>query len=198
MKKYILISVLLLSILTLSGCNDGWSKKELDLFKSQNRTPPPIQEISKEKINKIDGIKYIIIDANFDYEEHDMDRYLPDYPSQMMNNEFINPLTASKEELCNIVRINNELKTTFLPCDSYDDAISALKEILPLHIEQDKWHTCLKDEQPFYICYNANANAYIISGSFAGVNLEDISAGRCFEIERKLKDFSVISEKMLI
>ena len=53
MKKYILISVLLLSILTLSGCNDGWSKKELDLFKSQNRTPPPIQEISKEKINKI-------------------------------------------------------------------------------------------------------------------------------------------------
>lgn len=166
MKKYILISVLLLSILTLSGCNDGWSKKELDLFKSQNRTPPPIQEISKEKINKIDGIKYIIIDANFDYEEHDMDRYLPDYPSQMMNNEFINPLTASKEELCNIVRINNELKTTFLPCDSYDDAISALKEILPLHIEQDKWHTCLKDEQPFYICYNANANAYIISGSF--------------------------------
>lgn len=30
---------------------------------------------------------------------------------------------------------------------------------------------------------------YIISGSFAGVNLEDISAGRCFEIERKLKDF---------
>ena len=34
---------------------------------------------------------------------------------------------------------------------------------------------------------------YIISGSFAGVNLEDISAGRCFEIERKLKDFSVIS-----
>ena len=39
---------------------------------------------------------------------------------------------------------------------------------------------------------------YIISGSFAGVNLEDISAGRCFEIERKLKDFSVISEKMLI
>ena len=70
MKKYILISVLLLSILTLSGCNDGWSKKELDLFKSQNRTPPPIQEISKEKINKIDGIKYIIIDANFDYEEH--------------------------------------------------------------------------------------------------------------------------------
>ena len=29
---------------------------------------------------------------------------------------------------------------------------------------------------------------YQISGSFAGVNLEDISAPRCFEIERKLKE----------
>ena len=29
---------------------------------------------------------------------------------------------------------------------------------------------------------------YLISGSFAGVNLEDISAPRCFEIERKLKE----------
>ena len=29
---------------------------------------------------------------------------------------------------------------------------------------------------------------YLISGSFAGVNLEDISAPRCFEIEKKLKE----------
>ena len=29
---------------------------------------------------------------------------------------------------------------------------------------------------------------YLISGSFAGVNLEDISAPRCFEIKRKLKE----------
>ena len=29
---------------------------------------------------------------------------------------------------------------------------------------------------------------YLISGSFGGINLEDISAPRCFEIERKLKD----------
>ena len=29
---------------------------------------------------------------------------------------------------------------------------------------------------------------YLISGSFAGVNLEDITAPRCFEIERKLKE----------
>ena len=29
---------------------------------------------------------------------------------------------------------------------------------------------------------------YTISGSFGGVNLEDISAPRCFEIERKLKE----------
>ena len=28
----------------------------------------------------------------------------------------------------------------------------------------------------------------LISGSFGGINLEDISAPRCFEIERKLKD----------
>ena len=29
---------------------------------------------------------------------------------------------------------------------------------------------------------------YLISGSFGGVNLEDISSPRCFEIERKLKE----------
>ncbi len=29
---------------------------------------------------------------------------------------------------------------------------------------------------------------YLLSGSFGGINLEDISAPRCFEIERKLKD----------
>ncbi len=29
---------------------------------------------------------------------------------------------------------------------------------------------------------------YLISGSFGGVNLEDISAPRCFEIEQKLKE----------
>ena len=29
---------------------------------------------------------------------------------------------------------------------------------------------------------------YLMSGSFGGINLEDISAPRCFEIERKLKE----------
>ena len=29
---------------------------------------------------------------------------------------------------------------------------------------------------------------YLISGSFGGINLEDIAAPRCFEIERRLKD----------
>ena len=29
---------------------------------------------------------------------------------------------------------------------------------------------------------------YLLSGSFGGINLEDISAPRCFEIERKLKE----------
>ena len=29
---------------------------------------------------------------------------------------------------------------------------------------------------------------WLMSGSFGGINLEDISAPRCFEIERKLKE----------
>jgi len=33
---------------------------------------------------------------------------------------------------------------------------------------------------------------HLISGSFGGINLEDISAPRCFEIERKLKEISDI------
>ena len=31
-------------------------------------------------------------------------------------------------------------------------------------------------------------NIYLISGSFGGINLEDIAAPRCFEVERKLKE----------
>ena len=40
------------------------------------------------------------------------------------------------------------------------------------------------DVDAFPLCVNT---IYMISGSFGGVNLEDISAPRCFEIERKLK-----------
>ena len=50
------------------------------------------------------------------------------------------------------------------------------------------------DVDAFPICIKSKdvdefVNAvYLISGSFGGVNLEDISAPRCFEIERKLKE----------
>ena len=50
------------------------------------------------------------------------------------------------------------------------------------------------DVDAFPICVNTKdvdefVNAvYLISGSFGGINLEDISAPRCFEIERKLKE----------
>ena len=50
------------------------------------------------------------------------------------------------------------------------------------------------DVDAFPLCIKSNdvdeiVNAiYMISGSFGGVNLEDISAPRCFEIEKKLKE----------
>ena len=50
------------------------------------------------------------------------------------------------------------------------------------------------DVDAFPICVKSKdvdefVNAvYLISGSFGGINLEDISAPRCFEIERKLKE----------
>lgn len=50
------------------------------------------------------------------------------------------------------------------------------------------------DIDAFPICINTNDTdeivdtVYRISGSFGGINLEDISAPRCFEIERKLKE----------
>ncbi len=39
---------------------------------------------------------------------------------------------------------------------------------------------------------------YNISGSFGGINLEDIAAPRCFEIERKLKEKCDIPSSMTI
>ena len=50
------------------------------------------------------------------------------------------------------------------------------------------------DVDAFPLCIKSNDvdeivnTIYMISGSFGGVNLEDISASRCFEIEKKLKE----------
>ena len=50
------------------------------------------------------------------------------------------------------------------------------------------------DVDAFPLCIKSNDvdeivnTIYLISGSFGGVNLEDISATRCFEIEKKLKE----------
>ena len=50
------------------------------------------------------------------------------------------------------------------------------------------------DVDAFPLCVKSNDvddivnTVYMISGSFGGINLEDISAPRCFEIEKKLKE----------
>ena len=50
------------------------------------------------------------------------------------------------------------------------------------------------DVDAFPLCLKSNDvdeivnTIYLISGSFGGINLEDISAPRCFEIEKKLKE----------
>lgn len=50
------------------------------------------------------------------------------------------------------------------------------------------------DVDAFPLCIKSNdvneivKTVYLLSGSFGGINLEDISAPRCFEIERKLKE----------
>lgn len=50
------------------------------------------------------------------------------------------------------------------------------------------------DVDAFPLCIKSNDvdeivnTLYLISGSFGGINLEDISAPRCFEIEKKLKE----------
>lgn len=54
--------------------------------------------------------------------------------------------------------------------------------------------TAFGDVDAFPLCIKSNDvdeivnTIYLISGSFGGVNLEDISAPRCFEIEKKLKE----------
>ncbi|MBR6551315.1 MAG: NADP-dependent malic enzyme [Clostridia bacterium] len=48
----------------------------------------------------------------------------------------------------------------------------------------DAFPLCIKSKDPDEIVKTIQ----LISGSFGGINLEDISAPRCFEIEKKLKD----------
>ena len=54
---------------------------------------------------------------------------------------------------------------------------------------------CIRDSvDAFPLCIRTTAvdefvrTVYLLSGSFGGINLEDIAAPRCFEIERKLKE----------
>ena len=48
----------------------------------------------------------------------------------------------------------------------------------------DAFPLCIKSKDPDEIV----KTIALISGSFGGINLEDISAPRCFEIEKKLKE----------
>ncbi len=48
----------------------------------------------------------------------------------------------------------------------------------------DAFPLCIKSQDVDEIV----RTVYLLSGSFGGINLEDISAPRCFEIERRLKD----------
>ena len=50
-----------------------------------------------------------------------------------------------------------------------------------------RWNLCAVITDGSAVDEFVNA-VYLISGSFGGINLEDISAPRCFEIERKLKE----------
>ena len=63
-------------------------------------------------------------------------------------------------------------------------------------VMEGKWvlFKAFGDVDAFPLCIKSNDvdeivnTIYLISGSFGGVNLEDISAPRCFEIEKKLKE----------
>ena len=48
----------------------------------------------------------------------------------------------------------------------------------------DAFPICIKSKDPEEIIRTIE----LISGSFGGINLEDISAPRCIEIERRLKE----------
>ena len=48
----------------------------------------------------------------------------------------------------------------------------------------DAFPLCIKSQDVDEIV----RTVYLLSGSFGGINLEDISAPRCFEIERRLKE----------
>lgn len=58
------------------------------------------------------------------------------------------------------------------------------------------------DVDAFPICVRSKSvdeivnTVYMISGSFGGINLEDISAPRCFEIEKRLKEFAIFRFSM--
>ena len=78
-------------------------------------------------------------------------------------------------------------------------AVLGLGDIGPeagMPVMEGKWvlFKAFGDVDAFPLCIKSHDvdeivnTIYMISGSFGGVNLEDISAPRCFEIEKKLKE----------
>lgn len=76
----------------------------------------------------------------------------------------------------------------------WDWAISARRPVCPVMEGKCALFKEFADVDAFPICINSKDvdtivnTIYMISQSFGGINLEDIAAPRCFEIERRLKE----------
>lgn len=159
--------IVILSILSLSGC--FYKSYENDSSESQTMLALTTVTIPPNEIHDMDGIKYRIVSD--DYLQTDLlEEYNPEF---IMANEdpetgTYDMLTASREGLIanTIDSRKDEVGKQFGYATTAEEALKSAVEIIHLYYPPEKQgYDCIEREQPFYICYNSNANAWIISGT---------------------------------
>ena len=109
-----------------------------------------------------------------------------EYTPEFRGLDYIDTLTATSDELknsslCREKIIDNEfiVEPPGTPESAAMEAYEIIKELYPP--EPD--HNCAEQEQPFYVCYNKNANAWIISGT-TSINVHRQGGAVCIAIEK--------------
>lgn len=189
MKKEYLIILIFLGLF-ITGC-DYTSSNFYNYYKNHPElTPPVYSEIPKNELHKVNGIQYRIVTNDYmDNSNFEHDRYCPEFGFNITEGDGedknINALVANRDLLINGSLFQDDIKKqiSFGSAITEKEAIQTAVNVIKKFYMNES-HDCLKYEQPFYICYNVNANAWIISGTSDLMDMKIGGGAVCMAIEK--------------
>lgn len=163
MKKSSGILLIIFTIFFLAGCSNSIR----DYNQDPELTPPIFSEIPEDELYTIDNIQYRIVPDDYTQNPiYETDRYCPEFWT-MIDDTSVNVLKSDKDLLMKASLFQEDIqkKISFGVASTEQDAILSAVDVIKKYYEPKELYSCIEYEQPFYICYNSNANAWIISGT---------------------------------